>query len=231
MVHAGRAHPKITHAFIVDHALRKGSAEEAEAAAKIAQSLGYQTHITRWRHDGFTAGVQAKARAFRYKALGRLCRENGIKHLLTAHTADDQAETLLMRLDRQTGWRGLAGMTAQAYAPLWPALAGVTLHRPWLGRSRQALRAYNAKHNLRYIDDPSNQNTDFTRIRARQALAADPALRADLLSQQKDMRLRLVAERKAHGQWLSRHAKISPHNYVETDAVPPAELMLHILNG
>ena len=230
MIHAAQDHPKISHAFIVDHALRGGSAAEAEAAAKLAQSYGYKTRIMRWQHDGVTTGIQAKARVYRYTALGQLCRALGIKHLLTAHTEDDQAETLLMRLERQTGWRGLAGMPVEAFAPLWPGLAGVTLHRPWLNLSRGELRAYNAQHNLTFIDDPSNQNTDFTRIRARQALAADPALRSDLLSQQKEMRARLTAERQVHGLWLTQHAKITAQNYVETDAVPPAELLLHILN-
>ncbi len=231
MIHAGRDNPKITHAFIIDHALRKGSAAEAEAAAKIAQSYGYAVRINRWKHDGITTGIQAKARTYRYLALGQLCRELGIEHLLTAHTADDQAETLLMRLDRQTGWRGLAGMPDAAYAPLWPALYGVTLHRPWLDRSRRELRVYNARHGLSFIDDPSNQNTDFARIRARQALAADSDLRGDLLTQQRQMRDRLSAERQVHGNWLNQHAEVSRNNFVETDAVPPSELLLHILNS
>ena len=231
MLHAARNNSNITHAFIIDHALRSGSAAEAESAAEIAKSLGYKTCIMRWQHDGITTGIQAKARAYRYTALGQMCREAGLKHLLTAHTEDDQAETLLMRLDRQTGWRGLAGMPASAYAPLWPALAGVTLHRPWLNKSRRELRDYNARHGLSFIDDPSNENRDFARIRARQALAADPALRADLLAQQKQMRERLTAERQAHGIWLTQHAKISPHNYIETDKVPPPELLLHLLNS
>ena len=231
MLHAARNNPNITHALIVDHALRAGSAEEAERAANIAGSYGYQVRIDRWGHNGITAGIQAKARAYRYEALGRMCRAAGIKHLLTAHTEDDQAETLLMRLDRQTGWRGLAAMPANAYAPLWPALAGVTLHRPWLDVSRRELRDYNAQHGLSFVDDPSNQNTDFARIRARQALAADPDLRADLLRQQIKMRQRLIDERRAHGAWLSAHAKLSLHNYIETDAAPPPELLLHILNS
>jgi len=231
MLHAGRDNPNIKHAFIIDHALRESSAIEAEGAAETARALGYEARIMRWQHKGITTGIQAKARVYRYAALGQLCREAGIEHLLTAHTADDQAETLLMRLDRQTGWRGLAGMPEDAYAPLWPALAGVTLHRPWLSKSRQELRDYNARHGLSFVEDPSNENTDFARIRARQALAADPALRAYLLAQQKQMRTRLTAERATDGTWLKRHARISGQNYIETNTIPPSEVLLHILNA
>ena len=221
----------VIYAFIIDHALREGSAKEAKQAAEFAKSYGYDVRIIRWEHNGISSGIQAKARAFRYEALGRLCRETGIIHLLTAHTEDDQAETLLMRSDRETGWRGLAGMPKKAYAPLWPALAGVTLHRPWLDKSRESARRYNERYGLSFIDDPSNENTDFARIRARQTLAADPELRADLLSKQSDMQLRLEEERRAHGAWLKTHAKLFRHGYIETDAVPPAELLRHILNA
>jgi len=154
-----------------------------------------------------------------------------VTRLMTAHTEDDQAETLLMRLDRQTGWRGLAGMPQEAYAPLWPALAGVHLYRPWLNKSRQALRDYNRQYSLSFIDDPSNENTDFARIRARQALAVDLPLRTDLLLQQKEMRARLIQERQEQAVWLKRHASLNAQGYIETAVAPAPELLLHILNA
>ena len=231
LLHACAQHPHITHAFIIDHALRAGSAAEIEQAANFARSLGYQVHTRRWTHDGVSSGIQVKARQYRYAAMGQMCRDAGLKHLITAHTADDQAETLLMRLDRQTGWRGLAGMREAAFAPLWPALMGVILHRPWLGISRAELRAYNADEGLLYIDDPSNENRDFTRVRARQALRADQDLRLDLLEQQTGALERLSTERRAEAEWLSRFAKISPHGFVETSSAPSPELLLHLLNA
>lgn len=231
LLHACAPHPYITHAFIIDHALRVGSAVEVKNAAEFARSLGYQVQTRRWTHDGVTSGIQVKAREYRYAAMGRMCRGAGIKHLITAHTTDDQAETLLMRLDRQTGWRGLAGMRETAFAPLWPALMGVTLHRPWLDVSRADLRAYNADEDLAYIDDPSNENRDFTRVRARQALRVDQNLRRDLLEQQKTALDRLIAERRAEAEWLSHFTKISPHGFVETSSVPSPELLLHLLNA
>jgi len=225
------SHPQITHAFIIDHALRDGSAAEVKTSAQLARSLGYHVETQRWAHDGVTSGIQVKAREYRYAAMGQMCRSAGIKHLITAHTADDQAETLLMRLDRGTGWRGLAGMRETATAPLWPALMGVTLHRPWLHVSRAELRAYTAEAGLSFIDDPSNENRDFTRVRARQALLADPDLRRDLLAQQSSALDRLNAERKDMSDWLTRFAKISRHGFVETSEVPTPELLLHLLNS
>ena len=96
MLHALSCKPMVIYAFIIDHALREGSAEEAEQAADFARSYGYDVRILRWEHDGISSGIQAKARAFRYAALGRLCRETGITQLFTAHTEDDQAETCLL---------------------------------------------------------------------------------------------------------------------------------------
>ena len=230
LLHACRDNPAVTHAFIIDHALRRGSDVEVMQAANFARSLGYQVRTQRWSHGGLSSAIQVKAREYRYAAMGEMCREESLEHLITAHTQDDQAETLLMRIDRQTGWRGLAGMPDAAYAPLWPALAGVTLHRPWLSVSRSDIRAYNKAHNLDYIDDPSNENRDFTRVRARQALAADKDLRHDLLVQQRSARMRLNQERHNLNVWLERLAHINPHGFIELSDVPPAELMLHILN-
>jgi len=230
LLHACRDNPAVTHAFIIDHALRAGSDAEVNRAANFARNLGYQVRTQRWSHESLSSAIQVKAREYRYAAMGEMCREENLEHLITAHTEDDQAETLLMRIDRQTGWRGLAGMADAAYAPLWPALAGVTLHRPWLGVSRGDIRAYNRAHNLKYIDDPSNENRDFTRVRSRQALAADKDLRQDLLVQQHAARMRLNQERQDLKVWLERFAHINSHGFIELFDVPPAELMLHILN-
>jgi len=200
-------------------------------AADYARSFGYHVQTERWSHAGVSTGIQMKAREYRYAAMGRMCRAAGLEHLITAHTADDQAETLVMRLDRQTGWRGLAGMRASAFAPLWPALMGITLHRPLLSVSRAKLRAYNAQEKLTYVDDPSNENREFARVRARQFLKADQNLRRDLLQQQVGTLERLRAERRAEADWLFRYAKISPHGFVETSMAPSPDLLLHLLNA
>ncbi|MEP3653721.1 MAG: tRNA lysidine(34) synthetase TilS [Litorimonas sp.] len=231
LLHACRDNPNINHAFIIDHGFRADSAEEVTHAAEFARSLGYKVKSQRWSHDGVSTGIQVKARKYRYAAMGDMCRAAGLKHLVTGHTEDDQAETILMRLDRHTGWRGLAGMPEAAYGPLWPALAGVTLHRPWLNVSRADIRQYNAENSLRFVDDPSNENTDFTRVRARQALRADVELRSELIEQQKIARSRLSAERKNFSVWMKDHAVMNPHGFIETKALPSSELLLHILNA
>ena len=231
MLHAFRDDPRITHAFIVDHALREGSDIEAKIAANFAQQLGYQVQIKRWKHQDVKTGLQAKARHARYQALGQMCRAEGLSHLMTAHSEDDQAETFILRLNRQSGWRGLAGMTDEAYAPIWPNLANVTLLRPWLGVSRQTLRKYNAQHNLPFVDDPSNENSDFARIRARQALSVDLELRDSILREQKKHRYRLNLERDENAEWVSKNAHVSAHGFIETKAVPNLQILQLILRA
>ena len=231
MLHAFRDDPRITHAFIVDHALREGSDIEAKIAANFAQQLGYRVQIKRWKHQDIKTGLQAKARHARYQALGQMCRAEGLSHLMTAHSEDDQAETFILRLNRQSGWRGLAGMIDEAYAPIWPNLANVTLLRPWLGVSRQALRDYNAQHRLPFVDDPSNENSNFARIRARQALSVDPELRERILREQKSHRYRLNIERDKNAEWVAKNAYLSTHGFIETKAVPNPQILQLILRA
>ncbi len=178
-------HPLI---LIVDHALRAGSENEAQAARSFAESLGLEAQILSWEHNNVTSGLQKKARRARYTLMGQACRNAGIRHLLTAHTADDQAETLWMRYKKNTGWRGAAGMAISTYAPVWPGLAEVILHRPLLNVFREDLRAYNRRHRLNWIEDPSNSNLAFERIRAREYLGHRPAKAQFLRNTAKELR-------------------------------------------
>jgi len=175
------------HVFIVDHALRPESRKEALAAKSFAESVNLKTDVLTWQHDNPKTGLQEKARKARYALLGEACRRAGIAYLVTGHTQDDQAETLLMRYERKTDWRGAAGMRERAVSPIWPELAGVTVLRPALNITRQELRGYNKAHGLTWTEDPSNQNVDFTRIRARKSLVDRPGLRSLLLSTQTDL--------------------------------------------
>ena len=157
---------KIT-ALIVDHGLREGSVDEAKLAAQRAQDMGARTEILTWQGEKPETGIQEKARLARYGLLGAACRRLSVDTLLLGHNQDDQAETILMRQQKNSGWRGLAGMKEKTKAPLWPQLYGITVERPLLGATRAALREYNKKNNLPYIDDPSNEDRAFTRIQAR----------------------------------------------------------------
>jgi len=155
-------------------------------------------------------------------------RALGIKVLLTAHSRDDQAETLLMRYDRNTDWRGAAGMPSLSYAPVWPELAGVSICRPLLDISRQELRNYNRSYGLSWAEDPSNQNRDYARIRARDYLAVHARLKEDLMATAQDMALGLTEERRKL-QHLVKKAHIGDGGDVTFASLPPLELLAQTL--
>ncbi len=121
-------------------------------------------------------GVQARAREARYAALAGWMRDEGLGALVTAHHADDQAETLVMRLNRGAGLRGLAGMRPRASVPGAPSLA---LLRPLLDWRRAELGAVCSEAGVVPADDPSNRDLTFERVRVREGLAhahwIDPA--------------------------------------------------------
>lgn len=154
-------------AITVDHGLRAASAAEAAGVAAQCAARGI-AHVT-LRRDGppITRNVQAAARAARYGLLGDWCAAHGHGLLLTAHHADDQAETLLMRLNRASGATGLAGI--RAARPLRP---GVSLVRPLLGMRKAELADIAAAAGWQVVDDPSNRDPRHDRSRVRAALAA-----------------------------------------------------------
>ncbi|MFZ4382446.1 MAG: tRNA lysidine(34) synthetase TilS [Sandarakinorhabdus sp.] len=153
-------------AITVDHGLRSGSAAEAAGVAAQCARRGI-AHVT-LRRDGaaIARNVQAQARAARYALLGDWCLGHGHGLLLTAHHADDQAETLLMRLNRASGSEGLAGI--RAARRLRP---GVWLVRPLLGLRKAELVALAAGAGWQAVDDPSNHDPRHDRSRMRAALA------------------------------------------------------------
>jgi tRNA(Ile)-lysidine synthase len=156
----------------VDHGLRSASGQEAEWVAVRAQALGF-THTTLvWGGDKPGTGIQERAREARYALLaahaGRVsgADQGAPVAVVTAHTADDQAETLLMRLGRGSGLDGLAGMAPSR--PLLPD-GSVRLLRPLLGLSKAQLAGMLKAAGGTWIDDPSNERTDFERVRIRSA--------------------------------------------------------------
>lgn len=163
----------------VDHRLRPESTEEARRVGEMARTAGFARHVVlSWNGPHPATGIQAAARAARYGLIGDYCCSNGIPALLTAHTRDDQAETALMRLARGTGIGGLAGMASSRRLD-----NGIVHHRPLLDVSRADLRGYLVSIGAVWIDDPSNDDPAFERIRWRKARAdldglglTDPAL-------------------------------------------------------
>jgi tRNA(Ile)-lysidine synthase len=174
---AAAARPGLVLAGSVDHVLRPGSRAEAEAVAMTCRALGvpHATLAATWDEKPVSA-VQERARAERYRLLGRWAGGEGLAAIATGHHADDQAETVLMRLARGAGARGLAAMRRRA--PLL-GMAGIALLRPLLGWRRAELGAIVAAAGQRASDDPSNHDVRHERVRVRHALAEadwlDPA--------------------------------------------------------
>lgn len=150
----------------VDHGLRPEAAGEVALVRRIAQERGIP--FTPLKVDVAPGNLQAEARSARYAALARWAGEAGLGAVATAHHADDQAETLLMRLNRGSGLAGLAGVR--------PATriegADVTLLRPLLGWRKAELAAVVAAAGIVAVEDPSNTNPAFDRARMRAQLAA-----------------------------------------------------------
>lgn len=195
LVHMARTLNPKPLILIVDHGLRLGSDEEAQATQSFAQGLGLEARLLTWKHNNPETGLQEKARRARYGLMGQVCREVGIRYLLTGHTQDDQAETLFMRYEKGTGWRGAAGMAEYSYAPVWPELAEVTIVRPLLQVSRENLRAYNRRCDLPWAEDPSNKNETFDRIRTRHYLAGRPRMSRQLLMAANQLRKGVETEK------------------------------------
>ena len=179
-----RARGIVLHALIVDHALRPQSGAEARQALDAARRLGAQPDILRWSGDKPATGIQAAARQARHVLLAQACRTRNIDQLLLAHTRDDQAETVWMRLQAGAGWRGCAGMAERVASPVWPQGRGVELLRPLLDTGRTDLRDYLRAAGEDWIEDPSNQDPRYTRIRIRRRLSAleDAGLKPERLT-------------------------------------------------
>ncbi|HJT13741.1 MAG TPA: tRNA lysidine(34) synthetase TilS [Dongiaceae bacterium] len=154
----------------VDHGLRAEAAAECARVAEIFAAIpNCSAHILRWDGTKPAHGLQAAARAARYALLADWCRAHGVMHLAVGHTADDQAETVAMRLAHGSGPAGLAGMAA-----LRPE-RGVRLLRPLMSVSRAAVRDWLRARRQDWIDDPSNELTRFERVRIRKGLSKEGA--------------------------------------------------------
>ncbi len=150
----------------IDHALRPESAGEAAFVAEQARRMGFSHAVIEWTGAKPKTGLQAAARQARYDLLFAFCAARAIGCVVTAHTADDQAETFLMRLRRGSGVDGLAGM-----APV-SSRGDIALVRPLLAFSKARLTASLRASSTPFIQDPSNENEAFERVRLRRAMKA-----------------------------------------------------------
>ncbi|MFM9941587.1 MAG: tRNA lysidine(34) synthetase TilS [Hyphomicrobiaceae bacterium] len=163
----------------IDHGLREEAAAEAATVAAQAKALGLEHRTLSWTGPKPPTGIQAAARTARYSLLLNAACQMGAAAIVTAHTADDQAETVLMRLARGSGVDGLAGIPAVGQVVQRDASGeprAYPVHRPFLGISRRRLLATLAATGSAYSDDPSNQDPRFERVRVRDALVHLQAL-------------------------------------------------------
>jgi tRNA(Ile)-lysidine synthase len=191
-------------AVTVDHGLRAGSADEALQVSRWAAQIGVPHVILHWVGEKPRTGIQAAARKARYDLMSEWAGQTGVDCLLTGHTLNDQAETVAMRLKRTTSAASIAGIRPEI---MWNH---VRVLRPLLRVKREALRGLLRDLQQGWIDDPSNDNSIFERVRMRRELGEDVdalALLAD------DAQLRLtVAEGEAR-QFAMRHVVTHREGY------------------
>jgi len=202
---AERHSGKVT-ALVVDHRLRDDSTIEAETVLNRARLLGVEACILTRDGEPILANIQAQARAARYSLLIEWCARNGNLHLLLGHHRDDQAETLRMREERGSGDDGLAGM------PSVLEYADVRLLRPLLRVPKSRLRATVTEFGLVAVEDPSNCDPRFDRVRTRNSFTAEAD--REILSGRAD---RYGVDRfhreEATAAHLAQNAEIHPEGY------------------
>jgi tRNA(Ile)-lysidine synthase len=162
--------PKLI-AVTIDHGLRPEAAREAAIVKRLARRLGVPHRTLHWRGRKPRNGLQEAARQARYELLAQIATRARFAHILTAHTLDDQAETVLFRLARGSGLFGLTGMAHAAPLPL-RGVREIFLVRPLLHIPKARLIATLAAERIAYAEDPSNRDPRFTRARLRTLMPA-----------------------------------------------------------
>lgn len=151
-------------ALTVNHGLRPSAAKEAEYVAQVMKAHSIEHHAFVWEGEKPTTGIEEQARIARYRLLTDWCKENEVKYLAIAHHLNDQAETFLMRLQRGSGLFGLSSMQEVSEKN------GIILLRPLLHTAPQVMKDYLKARHIEWIEDESNQCTDFLRVKIRQFL-------------------------------------------------------------
>lgn len=214
----------------VDHGLRAEAAREAAQVGDWARARGFVHHILRWQGKKPTTRIQERAREARYRLLCACAREIGASAIVTAHHADDQAETVLFRLTRGSGTAGLAAMAAES------RIEGLPLLRPLLRFRKAELEKVCAAAGQDFVSDPSNENPAYARVRLRRLAAT---LAAEGLDSKALLRLSARAARAEEAlAWSAERAALelpaereTKRFYVAAAALRalPRELLLRLL--
>lgn len=198
-------------ALVVDHGLRTESAEEAHAVLNKLNRLGIEAVVLPWTSECVSSGIQARARSARYQLMEDWCRHNAVLHLAIAHHADDQAETVLMRMQKGSGPDGLVGI------PHSRELSHCRIVRPLLDIRKSALVSFLVGRGITWVEDPSNKDPKYARTSIREGIKmAELDVDGIVQSAARYARAREAAEMNAAG-WLARHAKLHPCGYMDLD--------------
>ncbi|NND50044.1 MAG: tRNA lysidine(34) synthetase TilS [Rhizobiales bacterium] len=162
----GREKPARIIALTVDHGLRTGSLDDARQVSEWCAAIGVEHHCLSWTGIKPRTRIQERAREARYRLMTDWCSVHGIGALALAHHQDDQAETFLMRLARSSGVDGLAAMEHASLRD------GIEILRPLIDIPRTRIEATLADFDQTWIDDPSNENSAFERVRIRKNMGA-----------------------------------------------------------
>ena len=150
------------HCLIVDHKLRKESSSEASEVKKILKQKFISTRVLSWKGKKPESNIQLKAREIRYSLISKYCLKRKISFLLTAHHEDDQVENFFIRLFRGSGLTGLSSMQESTNYN-----KNLKIIRPLLTLNKKDLKLVTNKFFNKYIDDPSNENEYFLRVKVR----------------------------------------------------------------
>lgn len=212
-------------AYTVDHQLREEARSEAEYVSSVCRAWNIPHQILRWNTPKPT---QSAARFARYRILAKAMRADGAKCLFAGHTFDDLVETALIRRRRGVRDEMVAGPTLSAPLPIWPEGRNLSLLRPLLSMRRVDLRALLQAEQIEWVEDPSNQDQSFERVRVRQFLSRNPTLRN-------------VAERAIHRLQKARsisdqhyadhlsQIEVQPNGLIDTGTVPISARLLTLL--
>ncbi|MGQ0486659.1 MAG: tRNA lysidine(34) synthetase TilS [Hyphomicrobiales bacterium] len=211
-----RGGPRLT-VLTVDHGLRTESGREAAQVSEWTRALGLDHATLAWTGPKPSTGIQAKARNARYDLMSGWCRSHDAAWLLTAHTLEDQAETVLMRLARTASIDSLAAI------PRLGQWRGTGLFRPLLATPRQVLRNLLGELGQSWIDDPGNEDERFERVRIRRAM---PLLRELGITAEGLAELARRAADAVHGlwgaaeDWVGAHVTVHESGYCTVPMAP-----------
>jgi tRNA(Ile)-lysidine synthase len=197
-----RSHP-LPHtlcAATVDHGLRPTSAAEALEVSALCDGLGIPHQILRWTGQKPATGLSEAARLARYRLLSQAAASAKADAIVTGHTLDDQIETVIMRSSRSNG--DALGLTGMAPATLYDRALWIL--RPFLQTRRQAIRRLLSEQDISWIDDPSNEDPRYERVRIRRSLPdIDPATLSEAA-------VRRQALSRQSADWLAACASSAP---------------------